>query len=412
MPFLYDLGVRAYAAAVQAVAPFNPKARKWAAGRKALLSHIQERMQAERHPVAWFHCASLGEFEQGRPLMETFRKRFPDWKICLTFFSPSGYEVRQHYNGADYIFYLPVDTAGNARAFVEAVKPKLAVFVKYEFWHHYLQALHHAEVPVISVSAIFRPGQVFFKPYGGFYRDLLKQFAHFFVQNWASAYLLHSLHLTHVTVAGDTRFDRVSAIAKAAQQLPLAEAFARGSEVMVVGSSWPQDMAHLVPFMQAHPELRFIIAPHEMHEPELQELERQFYGQTVRYTKANSASAATSRVLLIDTIGLLSSQYRYGQYAYIGGAFGKGLHNILEAAAFGMPVFFGPKYDKFQEAQDLIARGGAFSITGTAQLEQAFAAVKYPSEAYRKAAEASRSYVAENTGATARIMEYLDQILP
>ncbi len=412
LPLLYDIGIRAYSLALQAASPFHLKAKKWVKGRENLLAGIERKMQQETMPVAWFHCASLGEFEQGRPLIEAFKTNYPNWKICLTFFSPSGYEIRKNYALADYVFYLPEDTAANARAFITAVKPQLAIFVKYEFWHYYMAELHHRQIPVLSVSAIFRENQVYFKPYGAFNRDILRKFTHFFVQNPESEKMLRGIGITNVTIAGDTRFDRVSAVAKTAKSLPLAQAFSGSAGVMVIGSSWPQDMEHLLPFMAAQKELKFIIAPHEIKEPDILTIEQKFPGETARYTKTTETEVAGKRILIVDTIGLLSSLYQYGKFAFVGGAFGAGLHNTLEAATFGLPIFFGPNYGKFQEAHDLIALGAAFSVTSTTELSAAINKLFWSAKAYKLASAASRNYVAGHVGATNKIMKLVEHILP
>ena len=303
MRFLYSLGLSIYALLLRLVAPFNPKAAAWVAGREGLLPRIEQALAGDAAPRLWIHCASLGEFEQGRPLIEGLRGQYPGHKIVLTFFSPSGYEVRKSWAGADYVFYLPLDTADNARRFVAAVQPRLAVFVKYEFWYYFLRELRTHGIPAVVVAAIFRPSQVFFKPWGGFFRDILGQLHHIFTQNEASAELLRGLGLTRVSVAGDTRFDTVAATALApARPLPLAEAFvADGAPVLVAGSTWPEDLPALAPLLRKHARaMRFIIAPHEVSEAHLQEVEAALPGLTVRYSRATPATVADARLLLID----------------------------------------------------------------------------------------------------------------
>ncbi|MES2731899.1 MAG: glycosyltransferase N-terminal domain-containing protein [Bacteroidota bacterium] len=408
---IYTLSVRFYQWLLWLIAPFHAKARQWTDGRKQILKRLKKAFANNTAPVAWFHAASLGEFEQGRPVIEAYRAAYPTHKILLTFFSPSGYEVRKNYPGADYIFYLPVDTAHNAQQFIDMVKPTIAFFVKYEFWYHYLQALHKQQISIISFSSIFRPSQLFFKPYGGFYRNLLHYFDHLFVQNEISSQLLANIGLTRVSVAGDTRFDRVRQVCEAKKAIPLAERFKNNRKLLVIGSGWPADMEVLLPFLNRFDgELKVIIAPHEIHENELQALQQSLKKKSVRYSQANETTVAEADVLIIDNIGMLSSLYQYGEFAYIGGAFGKGLHNILEAATFGMPLFFGPNHQRFQEAIDLIGVGAAFSIQQTGDFENAFTTLYFNEKETRVKAEITQQYVVEHTGATLKVMEYVKQI--
>ncbi|RPD48599.1 3-deoxy-D-manno-octulosonic acid transferase [Hymenobacter sediminis] len=411
MLFLYSIALPLYALLLRLVAPFVPKAAQWVEGRRGLLAHIQETLRNETAPLAWFHCASLGEFEQGRPLIEAYTARHPGHKIVLTFFSPSGYEVRKNWPGAAYVFYLPLDTAENARTFLDAVRPELAVFVKYEFWYHFLTELQRRRVPTICVSAIFRPEQSFFQPWGGFFRRILSRFTHIFTQNQTSADLLRQAGITRVSVAGDTRFDTVVRTASAPPRaLPLVDAFTDDwCPVFIVGSSWPEDMPALTPLLQQYADqLRFIVAPHEINEHNLRLVEEALPGRVVRYSRAEAATIADSRVLLMDNVGLLSQLYRFGHYAYIGGAFGKGLHNTLEAAAFGLPLFFGPTYYKFQEAQDLVELGCAFPISSADELLTAFGPLFHREEARLTVQDLSLDYVHDHSGATGKIMSWLD----
>jgi 3-deoxy-D-manno-octulosonic-acid transferase len=359
------------------------------------------------------HCASLGEFEQGRPLIEGLRRQYPGHKIVLTFFSPSGYEVRKNWAGADYVFYLPLDTAEHARQFVAAVRPALAVFVKYEFWYYYLRELREQGIPAVVVAAIFRPSQIFFKPWGGFFRQILAQLSFIFTQNEESVNLLRDIGLTRVRVAGDTRFDTVAATAAAPpRSLPLVEAFvADGAPVLVAGSTWPEDLPALAPLMRKHARtMRFIVAPHEVSEAHLLEVEAAMPGLTVRYSRATPATVAEGRLLLIDNVGLLSQLYRFGRFAYVGGAFGAGLHNTLEAAAFGLPVFFGPRYERFQEAVALVNLGCAFSAQSAKDLEAAFDKLYYNETARLSVQDVSLDYVHQHAGATGRILSQLTDI--
>ncbi len=401
---------------MQIVALFHPKARAWVAGRKGLVIKLRAELPPliQSRPVAWFHAASLGEFEQGRPVIEAFKARYPDYFILLTFFSPSGYEVRKNYAQADYICYLPVDTAANAKQFVQLTNPKVAFFIKYEFWYYYLRVLRQENSIILSFSAIFRPGQLFFKPYGGFYRNLLNYFDHLLVQNQESADLLEGIDVQQVTVAGDTRFDRVTQIVEAARDLPEIDAFVHNTFCLIVGSAWETDREILVPALNAIEQpMRVIIAPHEIHEQELSRWEQTLNGSTLRYSAYKAANFDLSvfpsaNNLLIDNIGMLSSLYRYGQVAYIGGAFGAGLHNILEAATFGLPILFGDKnYQKFQEALDLRSEGGAWAVHNTNELEQKLRKFMEEPECREIAGEISENYVRSHTGATDAVMRCL-----
>lgn len=412
MVFLYNVLLFLVSKLFVLASLFNQKAKLFVLGRKGVITKIQQAFASNINKVVWVHCASLGEFEQGRSLIEKLKQEFPEHKILLTFFSPSGYEIRKNYALADWVFYLPWDTKKNAIAFLNAAKPVLAVFVKYEFWYHYATELKNRSIPTLSIASIFRQEQLFFKPYGGFYSGILRKFSHFFVQNYASADLLTGLGITAVSVVGDTRFDRVVEIASKAESIPLMEAFKGGEKVMVVGSAWPADMEVLAPFINEQGKhLKFIIAPHEIDETSLTEVEQGIQQKYVRFSKANEKSVNEYTVLIIDNMGMLSRLYRYGEFAYIGGAFGKGLHNILEAACYGIPVFFGNKsYQKFQEANDLINRGGAFEIANYNDLLTKYEMVTVP-ENFLTACEVTKAYVHENLGATEKIMNYCRNIL-
>ena len=367
--YLYQLGVAVYSL-------FNEKVHKMWRGERDAFKVLKEKVDPEAKYV-WFHAASLGEFEQGRPLMEQLRKDHPEYKILLTFFSPSGYEVRKNYEGADIICYLPLDTIINARRFLRTIRPVMAFFIKYEFWYNYLHILKHRNVPVYSVSSIFRPDQVFFKWYGRQYGRVLNCFTHFFVQNEVSKELLAKIGITNVSIVGDTRFDRVLQIKEAAKQLPLVEAFLEEEEkrkeegeysrpkVFVAGSSWPPDEEIFIKYFNEHRDWKLIIAPHVIGEDHLKQIESLLEGRKViRYTAAEKSLTShlspltSSEVLVIDCFGLLSSIYHYGDVAYVGGGFGVGIHNLLEAAVWDIPVFFGPNNQKFQEAQALKQNGG------------------------------------------------------
>jgi len=418
--FLYPLSIRAYALLMRLAAFFHPKARQWVQGRENLLPRLLSDLPPliQGRPVAWFHAASLGEFEQGRPVMEAFRARYPDYFIFLTFFSPSGYELRKNYAGADFVAYLPIDTPANARRLVGLLRPRVAFFIKYEFWYNYLRELRRSGAVILSFSAIFRSNQLFFKPYGGFYTKLLRYFDHILVQNEASVRLLGSIGIYEVTNAGDTRFDRVQQIAEAARDLPEIAAFVQNQPCLVVGSAWEADRAVIVPALNALAmPLKAIVAPHEIHETELRRWEQTLAEKTLRYSEYQASGfdfdkIKNVRYLLIDNVGMLSSLYRYGQAAYIGGAFGAGLHNILEAATFGLPIIFGNKnYGKFQEAIDLTQQQGAWAISDTAAFQERLEELLTNPTAREKSGTINRTYVITRTGATEAVMERTAELL-
>lgn len=381
-------------------------------GREQQFERLKQALQGNQSPVVWFHCASLGEFEQGRPVIEAFREVFPTYKILLTFFSPSGYEVRKSYNGADYVLYLPLDSEENASRFIALVQPKMAVFVKYEFWHYYLQQLQEQQIPVLSISAIFRNEQVFFKPYGQFYRHILQRFTHIYTQNSQSLELLRHINVSQASVAGDTRFDRVLQTAAAVKILPMVEAFVQQQQVFVVGSSWPADLEVLLPLIQRYrSSMKFIVAPHEVNESSISAVMQAAGAGAVRFSQATEADVANYEVLVIDNIGMLASLYSYGTYAYVGGAFGRGLHNTLEAAVFGLPLFFGPRYSRFQEAKELVELECAFPVRHANELLRVFEKV-HTSQAFRqRITENEKRYVKQQAGATAKIMADIQQLL-
>ena len=359
---LYNIAIYFYLLGVAIVSLFNEKVRKMWRGERAAFDLLKQKVDPEARYV-WFHAASLGEFEQGRPIMERLRREHPEYKILLTFFSPSGYEVRKNYEGADIICYLPIDTPINAIRFLRLVRPVMAFFIKYEFWYNYLHILKHRQVPTYSVSSIFRPDQVFFKWYAKKYAGVLHCITHFFVQNEQSRELLAKIGITDVTISGDTRFDRVLQIMEQSKHLPIVEAFKQDHQVFVAGSSWPPDEDIFIRFFNEHPEWKIIIAPHVIGNDHLQQILSKLNRKTVRYTEATPETAAEAQCLIIDCFGLLSSIYHYGEVAYVGGGFGVGIHNVLEAAVWNVPVFFGPNNKRFQEAQQLLASGGGFEIT-------------------------------------------------
>lgn len=406
MRYLYTLVLHLYALAVEIASFFNKKARMTRVGQWHTNGILRKNIDRNAKYI-WFHAASLGEFEQGRPMMEAIRKRHPEYKILLTFFSPSGYEVRKNYDGADVICYLPFDTPFKVRKFLNLANPHIAVFIKYEFWLNYLTELKKRGIKTYIISAVFRPNQAFFKWYGSWYRKALHCYEHLFVQDEGSKELLASYGIRNVEVSGDTRFDRVLEIQQNARLLPEVELFTKGDNpVLVVGSSWPEDEKIIIPYFNAHPDLKLIIAPHEIHREHLLYIQSLLSRPSVRLSEANDEALRTHDCLIIDSFGLLSSIYRYGQMAYIGGGFGKGIHNTLEAAVYGIPVLFGPKYQKFKEAQGLIDRGGGFSVDN----EQAF--VDYldrfisDPESREKTGTAAGDFVHHNAGATERILSF------
>ena len=430
---IYNLIIYLYLLGVVIYSRFNEKVRKMWRGEREAFRILKEKVDPEAKYV-WFHAASLGEFEQGRPLMEQLRKEHPEYKILLTFFSPSGYEVRKNYEGADIITYLPLDTITNARRFLRAIHPVMAFFIKYEFWYNYLHILKHRNVPVYSVSSIFRPDQVFFKWYGRQYGRVLNCFTHFFVQNEISKELLGKIGIHNVSIVGDTRFDRVLQIKEAAKQLPIVEAFVKETgvrsqesvddtnkpKVFVAGSSWPPDEEIFIKYFNEHRDWKLIIAPHVIGEDHLKQIEKLLEGRKViRYTAAeksaeNSAAekSLTSHlspltsydVLIIDCFGLLSSIYHYGDVAYVGGGFGVGIHNLLEAAVWDVPVFFGPNNQRFQEAQGLKKSGG-FEIANYEDFEKQMNRFVADEAYLKEQGQMAGQYVKGKAGATQEVLK-------
>ncbi len=393
-----------YVLLIRIAAFFNPKAKQWVVGRKNVFAKLQEAIHGEED-IIWFHSASLGEFEQGRPVIESFKEKYPNSKILLTFFSPSGYEVRKNYEGADYIFYLPIDFASNAKRFMYIVNPKMAFFIKYEFWHHYLKELKRRNVPTYIFSTIFRPDQLFFKGYGGFHRRMLSAFTHLFVQNQESVDLLNGIGLSNVTLTGDTRFDRVYTIATRSKALPKVEGFAQGKEVLIAGSTWPKDEENIIKYLnETKNSYKYIIAAHEVDEDHINNITSKIQKTWVRYTKATKEEIDAAEVLVIDCIGVLSSLYRYGTVSYIGGGFGRGIHNTLEAATFGLPVIFGPNYHKFQEAKDLIEIGASKYYENYSELKNLLDIFYENSEKRNYSGLQSKNYVDRMRGASDKIL--------
>lgn len=385
---------------------FNKKVKKMWTGERQAVKVLKEKVDPEARYI-WFHAASLGEFEQGRPLIEHLRETHPEYKILLTFFSPSGYEVRKNYEGADIICYLPLDTIRNARRFLRAVKPVMAFFIKYEFWYNYLHILQHRGVPTYSVSSIFRPDQIFFQWYGRQYGRVLKCFTHFFVQNMESKALLAKLGITDVDVVGDTRFDRVLQIKEASKQLPIVEQFtAHAQKVFVAGSSWLPDEEIFIKYFDIHKDWKLIIAPHVISNEHLSQIFELLKGRrVVRYTEATEKNVKDAEVLIIDCFGLLSSIYHYGTVSYVGGGFGVGIHNVLEAAVWGIPVVFGPNNKHFQEAQGLMLVQGGFEIKDYQSFRDLMMRFETDASFLQNAGENAGAFVKSRAGATAKVME-------
>lgn len=408
MALFYNIGILAYSLAIRLASPFNEKASLWVKGRKGIRTRIND-IPRDNNRLVWFHAASLGEFEQGRPVMEALKQEQPDTKILLTFFSPSGYEIRKNYNGADYILYLPADSAANARHFVEHFRPDAAVFIKYEFWYNYLHELKKRSIPTYLISSIFRAEQPFFKTWGNLHREMLGFFTRLFVQDEESVRLLESIHIKNTELTGDTRFDRVKQIAEGAKSIDKVEKFCNQVPAVVCGSTWPLDEDLLIDYINDYSGTciyKWILTPHEIGESHIKTILGKCKRKTVRYSD-EKADFSNAEVLVIDCIGLLSSIYRYGQISYIGGGFGVGIHNTLEAAVYGIPVIFGPKYQKFKEAVNLIQAGGAFTIHNGEELKEILDTLTSTPQIAKSAGHNALQYVNSQLGATQIIMQYL-----
>lgn len=398
----YSLGICLYSVALLLASPFNSKARLLVRGRRNVWRDLGHYVNSSR--CVWIHAASLGEFEQGRPLIEAIREKYPDRRIVLTFFSPSGFEIRKNYPLADLVCYLPADTFFNARRFIRLINPEMAFFVKYEFWHFFLKELKRKNIPVYGVSVIFRKDQPFFKPWGFWFRRMLNCYNHFYVQDDLSANLLKQIGHNNYTVAGDTRFDRVAKIAASSPNDPLVERFSSNSRVIVAGSTWEPDDAILVDYINNSPDdVRLIIVPHEIGQEHINQIVERLKVPYFLYTN-NPVDAASCKVMIVNTIGLLSAIYKYGQIAYIGGGFGKGIHNTLEAATYGMPVIWGPNYRKFNEAHQLVERGAGFVVSNQAELSNTIDKLLTDDSKRLSAGVAAKEYVKSMCGATERII--------
>ncbi len=415
LDILYHIALRLYYTMTCIAGLFNKKASLFYNGRKGLLEKIRQQVKSD-DPIVWFHCASVGEFEQGRPVIESYRKHNPSHKILLTFFSPSGYELRKNYPLADWVFYLPMDIKRNAVNFIDAVNPSMAIFIKYEYWFNYLFELKRRGIPTYVASAIFLPNQRFFKWYGGIFRSMLKTFTHIFVQDEASAELLKKIGINCVTVSGDTRFDRVSQVTQANVQLDRIRIFAEGFPCWVAGSTWPADEDMISAIFGNLPFNKLIIAPHEVHKRHIDKICAAFSSyRVIKYSQimdseidaALTAKLKEARILIIDTIGILSSTYKYGSFAYIGGGFGTGIHNTLEAATYGIPVMFGPKYKRFREAVDLVRLGGAKSVTKIREMDLQTKQFLLDYVMRNKCGSICKEYIQNNVGATECVTEHL-----
>jgi 3-deoxy-D-manno-octulosonic-acid transferase len=409
MLFLYNAGICFYTLLITLVSLKNKKAALWIKGRKGILERIERSIDKNKR-YAWFHFASLGEFEQGRPVLEKLKADHPNTPVVITFFSPSGYEIRKNYALADHVFYLPIDTRSNARKFVSLINPTIAVFTKYEYWYHYFEALHDHNTPHYIISGIFRKDQAFFKWYGSLHRKMLCWASHIFVQNKESRELLGRIGIKHVTVSGDTRFDRVEFNAKNPIEIKTIEEFCGNDPVFIAGSTWSDDEKIIAYLLKIYPKWKFIIAPHEVNTGRIEGIEKQFPNSvkfsSIQRQETKTQTIEAPQVLIIDSIGLLSSIYQYGHIAYIGGGFGVGIHNTLEAAAFGLPLIFGPNYSTFMEAVELIKNGSAFSVNDPKELNTQMEMLS-KEENRIKSGSSAREYVNSHTGATKSFLDYI-----
>ncbi|HEY1062682.1 MAG TPA: glycosyltransferase N-terminal domain-containing protein [Daejeonella sp.] len=413
MLFLYDTGIYLYTLFIRIASIKNKKAAAWINGRKGLIPFIESSLHKNKN-YTWFHFASLGEFEQGRPVLERLKSENPEMHVVITFFSPSGYEIRKNYALADHVFYLPTDTSANAKEFIRILNPVMAIFTKYEYWYHYFDELHKNNIPLYVISGIFRKEQVFFKWYGGLHRKMLSKVSHFFVQNQNSSNLLNDIGFKNVTVNGDTRFDRVEYNATHTAEIKIIRDFTKDNKIFIAGSTWPDDEKLISKLAYSFPDWKFIIAPHEVKPERTNEI-TELFPNSIRYSEINSMLSetidnqnisSTFQVLIIDNIGLLSSAYQYGDIAYIGGGFGVGIHNTLEAAAFGLPVIFGPNYQRFNEAVELITAGAAFTIKDQEELRKCMENLQ--TDIKREACgKAALNYVKTHTGATRAILNFI-----
>lgn len=406
MRFLYQIGIQAASTFLPLSRYISPKMKLFVEGRKQSFSILKNNIQSNQKYI-WLHVASLGEYEQGLPIMEVFKKQHPEYKIILTFFSPSGFEIRKNNKIADITLYLPLDTKSNVQQFLDLVNPQMVFFIKYEFWPNYLNELKKRNIPTYLISGIFRENQFFFKSYGGFYREALKAFDHLFVQNESSKKLLSTIGFTNVTVHGDTRFDRVAQIVERVQPLPFIEKFKNNTTTIVIGSSWIDDEDVYLPYLNQSENIKFIIAPHNIKEDEISRLIAKINKKVIRYTHYTKEDLASADVFVIDTIGILTQIYAYADIAYVGGAFKTGLHNILEPATYGTPVVIGPKYAKFQEAKDLVALGSCLVVNNTTELTSTFDHLINDKNYRNELGNKNRTFVLQNKNATQVVMDFI-----
>ena len=406
MRILYTFGIRLYALAIKLASINNKKAAQWIEGRKNWRTNLQN--AGNLTGCIWFHCASLGEFEQGRPLLEKLKSQYPQKPILLTFFSPSGYSIRKDYPMADYICYLPIDTPGNARRFVEIAKPDLVIFVKYEVWHNFFAEIARRKTPLLLISAIFRKDQVYFKPYGKWFRKGLNLVHKIYTQNSESVELLRKIGINHAELTGDTRFDRVIEIAENSRNIPELKTFSESYITIVAGSTWPADEDLLAKYASANPEIRWIIAPHEIHKDHITAIMEKFPGG-IKWSEKEKLNSHNT--IIIDSIGLLSSLYKYGDIAYVGGGFGSGIHNTLEPAVYGIPVLFGPAFEKFKEARDLSSIEAGKSVKNYTELEKTLNTLISEKGIREKMGVTAGQYVSENAGATNKILSDIQNLL-
>lgn len=411
MNILYNLAIILYTLSIRIAAIWNSKARKWVEGRKTVFDEIRSQINSEEKKI-WFHCASLGEFEQARPVIELFKERNPSFKILLTFFSPSGYEVRKNYSGADYVFYLPADTAANARQFIELINPSLAVFAKYDFWFNYLQQLQKNTIPVAVFSAVFRKDQYFFQEYGNWFLRILSKIDCIYVQDEESRKLLRKVKFNNVLLCGDTRFDRVMQIAEQPADFPLILKFKGNRTTIVAGSTWPEDERIIIELIKKRKDtMKFIIAPHEITEDGITQLVEQIPIASLRFSQANEKNISDVTVLVIDSIGILSQVYRYADVAYVGGGFGKGIHNILEPAAFSVPIIIGPNYKKFNEAVEMVNLSMAFTIDKFRQMNNKITDLFFVKGSDVAIGKRIAEYMKSKKGATQQVVEGLEKLI-
>ncbi len=408
MYILYQLGVYSYYLFILFASLFNRKAARWINGRREQSKLLESKLPSAKR--IWFHFASLGEFEQGRSVLEKINKQYPSYKIIISFFSPSGYEIRKNYSLAEKVYYLPLDTKSNAKKFIEHINPSIIIFNKYEYWFHYFNEAKKRNIPLFIISSIFRENQLFFKFYGSFQRKILRLVNHFFVQNSLSKSLLESIHISNSIVAGDTRFDRVYEHSQNPVEDYCINSFCNHSEVFVAGSSWLKDEELIYTFSKSFPQFKYIIVPHEVNSTTITSLQKLFGNEAGLYSKYKNTNVPPEiNVLVVDTVGLLNSIYNKAKYTYVGGGFGVGIHNTLEAAAYGKPIFFGPNYQKFSEAKDLISIGAAKSISTSTELIEAINALEKNDLEYQNVCNTAKQYVYTQKGATDKILNYLEQ---